>query len=506
MAQDARKKPAAKAAAKPRRRRKADMAKPEGPWWALTLAMIAVVLILRLAVNATEPFGVHPVEAEAWALGQELDWGYLNHSPMLAWAAGAATWLGGDGLFVLRALSPLAHAAVAWLIFLTGRQLWGGATGFWAAAGYTAAPGVGFSAMMLTADPVMLILWAGALYAWMRAAEAERKLWWGVLGALVGAGLLAGQAMLAFAAGALLCGLLSARERDWKGTGVAVAVSIAVVVPTLAWNGAHGVGLFPDLPSVLDADEDRVSPWRLTVFLAMQMAVIGPVFLIAILLTLGDREAWIEDWGMRVVAWMTVPLLVATLVLALVRGAEPQWAAPAYIGGSLLAARWLVVQNGAPALKAQLGLGALAAIGLWVLTGLYAGQTQDLTKRLDPFREMRLSAPLCELVLGTMAEEGAEVLLSDKPDRLSECMYYGGLSWDEVAIWNPRGQRRSHHDLASSLQPGDARAMLLVTQGDPGPIAGQFAEAREIDQGGIETHKDRTFPFRIWSVEGFGGY
>ena len=159
-----------------------------------------------------------------------------------------------------------------------------------------------------------------------------------------------------------------------------------------------------------------------------------------------------------------------------------------------------------PALRAQLGIGVVASLALWTMAGLYAGQAEGLTRRLDPFLQMRISAPFCDLVLGTMDEEGAGVLLSDNRRRLSECMFYGGLGWDEVAIWNPDGRPDNHHELVATLHSGDQREMLLVVRRGAAAIAHHFDAAREIESGSLETHIDRAVPFSIWVVRGFKGY
>ena len=356
--------------------------------------------------------------------------------------------------------------------------------------------------MLMTADPVLLAAWSAALYALVRAVEAESWFWWLILGVVSGVAFLAGHAMVAFAAGALLYGIFSARERAWKGPAIALVAAILLATPNLGWMAAHDPDAIRRLISVGDAF-DVTGTLKL---LAIQFAIAGPVFLAAMWLALMGRKGWGDDWGMRLVAWQTVPLFTAVLALALLGHAHATWAAPAYVGGSLLAARWLVVSNGAPALKAQLGIGVAASLGLWTLAGLYAGQAEGLTRRLDPFRDARISATFCELVLGTMGEEGAEVLLSNDEGRLAECMYYGGLGWDEVAVWNPDGRPRSHAQLMASLQTGDQRPMLLITHRNAGRIARRFADGREIDSGVIETHKDRSLPFQIWAVEGFRRY
>ena len=479
---------------------------PAGPWVSLTLAVLLAVLALRLAVIALEPFPVHFDEAQYWAYGQELDWGYFSKPPLVAWVIRAVTEVGGDTLFALRLASPVAHAAIAWLIFLTGRRLWDGQSGFWAAAGYTAAPGVGLSAMIISTDPVMMVFWAAALYAMVRAVDSQGRVWWGVLGALIGAGLLAKYTMVAFAVGALGYGLFAARERNRVGPLIAAGAALLVVSPNIIWNAANSFATLAHVAGDADPGRGYFHAARLAEFAAAQFAVIGPVFLIAIFLALRHRDAWRDDWGMRLVAWQTVPLLAAMTGLAFLTRAQANWAAPAYIGGALLAARWLVTAGGVAALRAQLGVGIAASLVLWTLAGLYAGQAEGLTRRLDPFRQMRISEPFCELVLGTMGEEGAGVLLSDNRRRLSECMFYGGLGWDEVAIWNPDLAPDNHHELVATLQPGDQREMLLVVRRGAAAIVHHFDEAREVESGSLETHIDRAVPFSIWVVKGFEGY
>jgi hypothetical protein len=362
--------------------------------------------------------------------------------------------------------------------------------------------------MIMSTDPVMMVFWAAALYALVRAAEAEGegRLWWGVLGALIGAGMMAKYTMLAFAAGALGYGAISARERDWVGTSIAAVVAMVILSPNILWNAGNSFTTVAHVIGDVDPGKGYFHVAKLAEFAGAQFAVIGPVFLIAIFLALRNRDIWRDDWGMRLVAWQTVPLLAAMIGLSFLTRAQANWAAPAYIGGSLLAARWLLTAGGVPALRAQLGIGVAASLALWSLAGLYAGQSEALTQRLDPFRQMRISEPFCELVLGTLGDEGAGVLLSDNRRRLSECMFYGGLSWDEVAAWNPDDAIDNHHELVTRLQPGDQRQMLLVVRRGGAQIAHHFDEKREIDSGMLETHIDRSVPFEMWVVQGFKGY
>ena len=479
-------------------------------WTGAALGVIAGVLALRLGVIALGTPPPHFDEAQYWAYGQELAWGYFSKPPGIAALIRLSTGFLGDSLFALRLLSPLSHAAVALLILLTARRLFDARTGFWAAVVYTAAPGVTVSAMVASTDPPMMAAWALALYAMVRAGEggpAARR-WWALAGLAVGLGFLAKYTILAFAAGAVGYGLFSARGRDWTGAAIAAGTAALVALPNILWNAARG---FPTLVHVAeDADPagtGALNPGNLAEFAGAQLGVIGPVVFLALLAALWRWRDWREAPGARLMAWMTYPLLLAMLGLALVSRAQPNWAAPAYVAGAILAAHWLLSLDWRRALVwGQAALGTAAAALLYALAWAYGGHAGDLPRVADPFKKMRLAEPFCERALGVMAEEGAAVLLSDSRRRLSECMFLGTLGWDRVAIWNPDRLPDNHHELVASLQPGDDRPMLLAVLGSGREIARHFDAARRIESARFATHADRSYAYSLWMVQGFQGY
>ncbi|MCL5775417.1 glycosyltransferase family 39 protein [Limibaculum sp. FT325] len=477
-----------------------------GPWRLRTLALVVALMALHLAINAAGLVPVHFDEAQYWAYGQELAWGYYSKPPLVGFVIRVATDLGGDTPFWLRAASPAAHALIALGVFAIGARLFDGRVGFWAAAGYSLAPGVGVSAMIMSTDPVLMVALAGGLYALIRAGETGDPLWWAAVGLAFGLGFLAKYTMIAFAVGALGYGVFSSRGRDLRGTAIAVAVGLAVVAPNLIWNAANDFATVTHVAEDADPGRGFFNPLKLAEFTGAQLGVIGPVFFLAILAALLRAELWRGDWRMRLLAWQCFPLLLAMIALSFVTRAQPNWAAPAYVAGSVIAARLLVEGGWWRALKAQLAIGAAALAGVVALAWAYAAMPLDLPRAGDPFKKMRLAEPFCALALGAMAEEGAQVLLSDDRRRLSECMFEGALTWDDIAVWNPRLNPQNHHELVATLRPGDERGMLLAVHGGAEKIARHFEEAYEIDAGQFPTHADREIPYQLWFVQGFRGY
>ena len=493
--------------APPRQRARGRKKADARPWRLWATLLIAGVAAVRLAFNALDLIPVHFDEAQYWAYGHELAWGHYSKPPLVGWVILATTSFGGDTTFWLRIGAVAAHAVIAAFVFMTGRRLWDGRTGFWAAAGYTAAPGVTASALVMSTDPVMMAGWAVALYAWVRAAE-EGGRWWAVLGAALGAATLAKYTGLAFAAGALGYGLFSARARDWRGTAIAAAVALLVIAPNLSWQASNGFVTVAHVAEDAAPPGERYTLAGLAEFLGAQLGVIGPAWFVAILAALWRRRDWVGDWRMRMLAWQTFALLGAMTALAFYVRAQPNWAAPAYVAGSLLAARAVLARDWRWALPVQVATGVLAAAALYIAAWAYHAFPLELPRAADPFKKMRIGEPFCEAALGLMAEEGAEILLSDDRRRLSECMFHGGLTFDDIAVWNPDLAPSNHHELVSTLRPGDERPMLLavMSPGAAEAIAGHFEDAHPIETGSVRTHSDGEFRYAIWFVQGFRGY
>lgn len=490
--------------------RKSRKKQPPRPWCRYALLVILAVALLRLAVNALGLVPVHFDEAQYWAYGHELAAGHFSKPPLVGWLILIATEIGGDTTFALRFWTVVSHAVVAVFIFLTGARLFDGRTGFWAAAGYTIAPGVSVSAMIMSTDPVMMMCWAVALYAWARAAEAKvPAMWWAIMGAALGAAMLAKYTALAFAGGVIGYGLLSLRAWDWRGAAIVTAAALLVFSPNLLWQVENSFHTVNHVAEDATPGGSVFNPGKFAEFFGAQFGVIGPVWFAAMLAALWTRRSWVEDWRMRLLAWQTFPLLLAMLALSMTTRAHANWAAPAYIAGSVLVAHWLLSRKWVSALKWQGIAGAAGAAAVYALAVAYGAMATDLPRAPDPFKKMRISEPFCGPALAVMAEEGADVLLSADRRRLSECMFLGGLTFDQIAVWNPDLIPKNHHELVATLRPGDHRRMVLAVMGDSATaqqIAGHFEEAHEVETIRFQTHSDRSFTVTLWAVEGFREY
>jgi hypothetical protein len=509
-------KPAAPRPRKPR-------AKPAPDWGRLTAMVLLGVCALRLAVNALSLVPVHFDEAQYWVYGEAFDFGYFSKPPLVAWMIRLSTDVFGDTLFGLRLFAPLSHLAIGGLIYAIGARLYGGRAGFWAAALYTAGPGVVVSAMLITTDPPMMIGWGVAVYAFLRATEpmlgARRKPaplpprlgWWALAGLGLGLGMMA-----KYTAGFALIGAVGylrfsapARPEGRRGQFLALAVALAALSPNLIWNALNGFATVVHLGD--NAEIGTPGPWLrpgdLAEFIGAQLGVIGPAAAVAGVLGMAMpiwRKALRGDWRLQFLTWFAAPLLILMSVQALRAGANANWAAPAWIAGCIVAAHGLAAPRWAWARWGQLGVGAFVGVALLLMAGVYAAVGDDLPRKFDPFKKMRNGGPFCEIALAAMETESADALLMVDRRRLSECMFLGGLAMGEVAIVDTDGHVDNHFEMAAPLKPGDLRAFILIAENaeQAADIASGFKDAAFIGEGGFATHADRAVSWVLWRVEG----
>ncbi len=500
----------------------------DAPDWARwALAAILAALALRWAVLALELAPLHFDEAQYWSYGEALDFGYYSKPPLAAWLIRASTEVFGDTVFGVRFFAPALHGGVAWLLFATGRRLFDARTGFWAALLYLTLPGVTVSSGLMTTDPPMMLAWAAALYALARALKAEAAAppdgggaptgsalsWWALLGVAVGVGLLAKYTMIAFVGGGLGYALFSRaggrgarRPIDWRGPAVAALAALAAFSPNLYWNAVND---FASIAHVGDnaklSEGASLRPDNALEFFGAQAAIFGPVAFAALLLMAGAR-GWRDEWAYRLLMWLTLPLVVAMTVQAFLSRAHPNWAAPAYIAGSLAVAAWLLDRERRLWLRAAVGASVALGVGFYALAGLYAHDRLALPRTPDPFKKMRPNPPICAKAA---AARGSARLLSTDRRLLADCLFAGGLDLSEIAIWNADGTVGNHYELTSSLATDDPGPFLLVMLKPVDALDAlleRFERVEILETGRLRTHSDRETPYTIARLDGFRGY
>lgn len=322
----------------------------------------ALAVLVLHAVFATT-YGIFRDELYYLACAVRLDWGYVDHPPLIAALTAVWTHLFGDSLWTIRLLPALAGAATVAVAGSIARRMGGGNFAI-ALAGLA----VGLSPIVLGLTSVLsmnvfdLLFWALACRLAVALLDGGDGRLWLAFGLVAGLGLL-NKISLLFLGFGLVVGLVAMRRFEllrqrgfWLGGGLAALL----FAPHLLWQRAHG---WPTREFMVNASQTKNVALEPLDFLMQQVLQTGPfhaVVWIAGLLALLFAVRF-RPWRPFGVAYFAI------LAVMLSTAAKPYYLAPAYpllwAAGAVAIEVWTRARRGGFALRA-------AAIGSVVLSGL----------------------------------------------------------------------------------------------------------------------------------------
>lgn len=206
--------------------------------WVAVLA--GVKFLLHLYANRY--YGYFVDELYYLACSRRLDWGYVDHPPLIALLTRLETALSGESLASIRFLPAVAGAGEVVLTALLARELGGGAYAqALAALAALAAPGILAGHNLLSMNAFEPLLWLGCAWLVLRIIKTRNPKLWLWFGLLAGIGLQNKHSMLIFGAG-ILTGLILTPERSWLKSPWFWAgglLAFLIFLPNLAWNIRH---------------------------------------------------------------------------------------------------------------------------------------------------------------------------------------------------------------------------------------------------------------------------
>jgi hypothetical protein len=324
---------------------------PPSPLAAKAAAWLAPTATLLFHLLTFRGYGFFRDELYYLACAEHLDWGYVDHPPLIAWITALVRATLGDSLFALRLLPALAAAATVWLVVAIARRLGGGpfAQGL---AGLAAMLAPVYLSLFgyLSMNSFDILAWAACFALVARILDGGDPRLWLAFGVVAGFG--------------LAVGLVLARRWEvlrnryfWLG-GILAAL---LFLPHVAWQMAHG---WPTAEFMANARAHKMVAMGPGTFLLEQVMNQGPF---AFPLWLAGLAFFFTPAGRRFRPFGWTYLSVLALLLA--THGKPYYVAPAYTvlfaGGGVALERWTAGRGRRvlrPALFGLLLLGSLPPI------------------------------------------------------------------------------------------------------------------------------------------------
>ncbi len=431
------------------------------------LAVIAALTVVRIVGQYFSVVDLDVEEAQYWDWSRHLAFGYFSKPPLIAWVDALSGMVCGSSEACIRAPAPLFYFGTSLLVFLTARELYGARAGLWAGLACALAPGVSFSARIMTTDVPLLFFWALALYAYVRLARGGGWRWGAVLAGALGLGLLAKYAMAYFIPGVLLAGLVCKDARRLLKAPVlwlALGAGVLMLTPNILWNASND---FATAGATADYVHGALSLAKPLEFLVGQFGVAGPVTFGALLVLFayfGSRRLTDDDRAM--LAFAVPPLLVILLNAIYSGAANANWAAPALISAFIVTAAVLVRAASWRMLAAGLSIGVVAQAAMLLgdtiadrLTVPLLGANADLYKRVEGWKVLAAKAK------ALAAPHGAASVAVDRRWEAATLTYYLRDDYT-VHIWSEWPQPTNHFEMIYPLTAEAKQPILFITTCD----------------------------------------
>lgn len=428
------------------------------------LVLVTVARLIGLVLSEVELF---MDEAQYWSWSRDAAWGYYSKPPLLAWIIKIAELVCGSGEACIRAPSPIFYFGTCILVYLTALNLYGRVVAFWAALLTVSGTGLIFSSRIISTDVPLAFFWALALLAYVKLLEGVNWQRATMLGLALGLGFLAKYAMIYFLLGMLLGAGLDRRAnlllRNYL-VWLALVIAAIVVTPNLVWVAQHNWVTIQDVSRAIQTDKGfQLNPLWAIEFLAAQFAVFGPVVFATLIFGLikpGSSEKAPAD---KLMLAFAIPPLACITAVAMFTRVYGNWAAPAVVPGTILAAA-ILVQH-----KAWLCLALSAALGVTAQTTLLVGDAMASRVtvpflppgRADVYNRTLGSRALADQVSNLAARAATRRVAGEERRTIAALLYYGRLSGLQVLTW-PSADSKPF-DLGEPIS-GAASPILFVTE------------------------------------------
>lgn len=429
------------------------------------LVGVLAITGLRLLWLAFQPADLYPDEAQYWFWAQHPAFGYYSKPPLIAWLIASTTGIFGDSEFAIRLSAPLLHAGAAVFVYGIGTRLYDSRAGLWSALGYASLPGASVSAFIISTDAPLLLFWAAALYAFIRARDGDGWGWWLFVGIACGLGLLTKYAMFYWLFSALGYVLAVPTERrHLRALIAAIAIGLVIYLPNFWWNWSNGFVSYLHVKDNAGLDEPLIHPDAFLEFFGSQVAVFGPLFFAA-LLVIGASPHALAEPRARLLAFFTLPTITMMLVVSFLSRANANWAAPAYVSATVLVVAW-ALRHGWRKLVAFSIVSQLAAVAV-LFTGrdALAAVGVELPAKYDPLARLRGWRALGSTVSAALAAHPGFILFADDREMLAALIYYVHPHPFDAVKWKLKGGLpKDQWELANGLPQHHGRNFLLVSE------------------------------------------
>ncbi|BDU50919.1 ArnT family glycosyltransferase [Haliovirga abyssi] len=304
-----------------------------------------IVLILCSVYNIFLP--LHPDEAYYWVWSKHLQLSYFDHPPMVAYLISIFTFFSNNEFFV-RLGTVISMGVTGIIIFKLSKKIFSGKVAEKALIIFLLLPLTQAGFIVMTPDSPLILFWGVTLYsAYIYIFEEKSK--YAYLTGLFGGLLLVSKYTGVLLLVSIFLFLIFSKYKKLflkKEIYIAILIAILVFSGVIYWNYINDWVSFKFQFSHGVSEKKVLKLNSFFEFLGGQIGIFNPIFFIGLIYYLTkDYMKNIKDNKFKYLFITFVFTLLFFLYNSLFKKAEANWAAPAYIAGTILIAYFIEINN-----------------------------------------------------------------------------------------------------------------------------------------------------------------
>ena len=450
-------------------------------------------------------------EAQYYSWSNNLAWGYYSKPPMLSWVIKISTMICGNSELCIRMPSPFIHSLIAFFIGLAAYNFSfqvNKSIIFIAAFIWLLIPGVSLSTGFISTDvPLLfftsLVLWLSSLVVTNKKSN-RNNFYIILIGVFLAFGFLSKYAEIYLFIAIFFALIFEKSIRnefqeifDFKKIFLLFVTFFILIMPHLIWNLDNEFITVQHTVS----NANLIGNWsgfiNLFKFFIEQFLVFGPIiFSLLLFILLKYNYLSVNE---RYLIFLTFTPIIIILVQAFVSRAHANWAAIAYVSGTILVSIYFIkIWNnwGKSLFYFNIIIGFLFMI-LIPLSGYY-------NMGVDPYKKNRGWSELGLAISNIYSRYPNSVLVTDDRRVLAEALYYMKVKPKKWVRWNVDGIIHDHYELVTNHKELDSEIGLMVSsEKENKHFKDSFERAIFLENIIRPIGINNTKIYKVWLLEGY---
>ena len=451
-------------------------------------------------------------EAQYYSWSKDIEWGYFSKPPFLAWLINFFTNICGTSEVCIRISSPILHSLIAVFIGLSASNLNKNADKkkifIIASSIWLLIPAVSLSSGFISTDvPLLfftsLILWIFSLIIMEKNLDNINK-YILLLAIFFALGFLSKYAVLYLFIGIFLAIIFDKEIKNYliyyfsyQRVILFISVFFILIFSHLLWNYENNFITAQHTLANVNIGGEWEGLLNLFKFFIEQFVVFGPItFTILLLLLLKYNEQSLHN---RMLIFLTFTPIIIILIQAFMSRAHANWAAIAYVSGTILVAQYILKiwnSNG----KKLFVINTLIGFFLMILiptSGYY-------NFGIDPYKKNRGWSDLGSQVNEIYRVYPDAVLVADDRRVLAELLYYMDIKPKKWIRWNADGIIHDHYELITNHADLDSKIGLIVSsEVDNLHFKSSFEKTTFLKSLVRPMGSNKVREYKVWLLEGY---